>query len=328
MRYHALMDARQFCREDFEDFLSLIANNAAQRAVGHTYLMTSDVAWQFPGCAPKDNIRLWKDHVGLAAYAWFQPPDTLKFDVRSGMKDYREILSEVLEWVEARRTLFPSSYPFHIDLKSMDEWADAIRTPPSHHASSDKRFLTTSVLESDQVRRGLLDRAGFSVTQHFEPILTCDLHEVQIPDTPDFFVVRRVEEHEFERRVTLHSAAWAPAAGFNIDQYLSVRAIDQVFDSDLDIVAVSRDGSFASYTIAWCDPVSQIGSFEPFGTHPDFRGTGVSKAVIGEGFRRLIAKGMRSARIYTAGFNHQAAKLYMSCGFAQVDVNRTMIKEL
>jgi ribosomal protein S18 acetylase RimI-like enzyme len=321
------MDVRQFSRNDFDDLLTLVANNAAERPTGHTYLMTSDVAWQFPGSAPKDNIRLWMDRRGLSAYAWFQPPDTLKFDIRSDIDDYGFVVTEILDWVELRRALFPASYPFFIDLDSMDEWAEAVLNPASY-SSSRHRYITTSALETDDQRIGLLREKGFRSTRHFEPILTCDLSEVQIPHTPEMFTVRCVKDTEFEARVALHSAAWAPASGFNMDQYRKVRAISQVFDPDLDIVAVDSDGTFASYTIAWKDPVSLIGSFEPFGTHPDYRGTGVSRAVIGEGFRRMVVNGMQSARVYTAGFNHQAAKLYESCGFTQVDMNRTLIKRI
>lgn len=321
------MEARRFSRDDFPVFLDFVAGNAARRPVGHTCLMTSDVAWQFPGCAPRENVRLWWDQSSLAAYGWFQPPDELKFDVRSDFGSDAKIFVEILEWAEQRRSLFPPSYPFYIPLESMDEWAEVIRNPLPVPSSED-RYLVTTALESDQERIEILDKSGFGTTKHFEPILTCDLTEVATSHAPDGFTLRHVEEADLERRVALHSAAWAPASGFNMDRYLKVRAITEVFDPDLDIVAVADDGTFASYTIAWQDPLSLIGSFEPFGTHPGYRGTGVSKAVIHEGFRRLVRKGMQHARIYTAGFNHQAAKLYRNCGFVQVDVNRTMIKKL
>jgi GNAT superfamily N-acetyltransferase len=321
------MDAQQFARDDLDDFLMFVSNNAAQRLTGRTYLMTSDVAWQFPGCAPKDNIRLWKDQNGLAAYAWFQPPNDIKFDVRFDIEKITELFSEMLDWAEHRRSEFPSNYPFYIDLDSMDEWADAVRNLESHPTSKDK-YLVTSALETDERRLKLLGAHGFHTTKHFEPILTCDLRNAMIIDIPDSYTIHQVEQSEFEKRVELHSAAWAPASGFNMDQYLRVRNFSPIFDPALDIVAVAEDGAFASYTIAWIDPVSRIGSFEPFGTHPKYRGSGVSRAVIGEGFRRLKAKGMQYARIYTAGFNHQAKRLYESCGFTQIDVNRTILKQL
>ncbi|MGE0623231.1 MAG: GNAT family N-acetyltransferase [Pseudomonadales bacterium] len=316
-----------FSRPDFAAFLNIVAGNAARRAIGHTYLMTSDVAWQMPDCAPNENIRLWWDQSNVAAYAWFQPPDELKFDVRSDLGSDPKILAEILEWAEQRRSAFPPNNPFYIPLDSMDEWVEVIRNPlPA--PSPDDRYLVTTALESDRERIEILEQTGFGTTRHFEPILTCNLAEVETSQAPTGFTLRHVKEGDFEERVALHAAAWAPASGFNMDLYLKVRAITEVFDPDLDIVAVANDGTFASYTIAWIDSLSRIGSFEPFGTHPSYRGTGVSKAVIHEGFRRLLRKGMQHARIYTAGFNHQAAKLYRGCGFEQIDVNRTMIKRL
>jgi ribosomal protein S18 acetylase RimI-like enzyme len=322
-----IMEARQFSRRDFPDLLDLVARNAANRPVGHTYLMTSDVAWQFPDSAPKDNIRLWSQDGVLVAYAWFQPPDEIKFDVRTGSANYADLIGEILAWAQERRVAYPPSHPHYIEFRSMEDWAEAIRNPPPS-PSPCPRYLVTSALETDGPRSDILRENGFAHTLHFEPVLTCDLTSMELPDAPDMFVVRQVEEAEFHARVALHSAAWAPAAGFNMDRYLKVRAITEVFDPELDIVAAADDGRFASYTIAWKDPISLIGSFEPFGTHPDFRGSGASEAVIAEGLRRMIGRGMRHARIYTAGFNHRAARLYQRCGFTQVDVNRTVIKKL
>lgn len=321
------MEARAFAREDFGALLRLIADNAARRPTGHTYFMTSDVAWQFPGCGPKENVRLWWDGPNLVAYAWFQPPDTVVFDAHSERRDYAGQLEEALDWAERRRRTLPPSYPFYVDLNSMEAWAEAVRNPVPE-PSSDHRYLFASALESDQQRMAYLADHGFAATVHFEPILTCDLQSVVVPEPPAAFSVRHVAEADFDARVALHAAAWAPASGFTMERYLAVRAVAEVFDPELDIVAVAQDGTFASYTIAWTDSVSLIGSFEPFGTRPAFRGSGVSQAVIYEGFRRLRDKGMRHARIYTAGFNHPAARLYQSCGFRQVDVSRTMQKRL
>jgi ribosomal protein S18 acetylase RimI-like enzyme len=321
-----MFSSTPFSRDRFDDFLTLVAGNAKARWPNQTYLMTSDVAWQFPGASPKENIRLWYDDSGLAAYLWFQPPGEIKLDIRHGFADYDELLPTMLDWAMHRRTDFDANYPFYIDLNTMEEWANAIRNPQVHPLSGN-RYLVTSAFESDQQRIDLLERSGYRPTKHFEPYLSLEFSALPTPDPPAGIRLRHVTENDLEERVNVHSASWAPASGFNIEQYLKVRAIEQVFDSELDIVAETENGTFASYTIAWQDPVSGVGSFEPFGTRPEFRGSGVSRAVIFEGLRRLALKGMHSARIYTTGFNHQAAALYKSCGFEQVDAKRTYIKE-
>ncbi|MCH8140508.1 MAG: hypothetical protein IH908_02805, partial [Proteobacteria bacterium] len=234
------MHAQSFSRDDFSDLLGLVASNAAARPTGHTYLMTSDVAWQFPGCAPKENIRLWRDRSGLAAYAWFQPPDELKFDIRADLPDSSDLLAEILNWAEIRRDSFEPSYPFYIDLESMDEWAEVILNRPFHPLSGNK-YIVTSALETDTGRLEFLVGNGFRATKHFEPILTLRISELDIPDEmPSEFSFHHVEDADFAERVAVHSAAWAPASGFTMERYLAVRAIEEVFDPDLDIVAEAR----------------------------------------------------------------------------------------
>jgi ribosomal protein S18 acetylase RimI-like enzyme len=89
---------------------------------------------------------------------------------------------------------------------------------------------------------------------------------------------------------------------------------------------VDGRGHFLSSCICWADPESGVGFFEPFGTRPEARGSGVSQMLITAGLRRLQQKGMKYARIYTAGFNQPARRLYESCGFRLQDINRTYLK--
>jgi len=68
------------------------------------------------------------------------------------------------------------------------------------------------------------------------------------------------------------------------------------YTPELDLVAVSADGTFASYCICWLDPVSKIGEFEPVGTRAAYRGKGLGKALMLAGLRRL--KGSWHAHSY------------------------------
>ena len=86
------------------------------------------------------------------------------------------------------------------------------------------------------------------------------------------------------------------------------------YTSELDLVAVSAAGTFASYCICWLDPVNRIGEFEPVGTHSAFRGRGLGKAVMLEGLRRLKAFGMQTAIVCSLGSNEASKKLYESVG--------------
>src|SRR5438477_8374105 len=87
------------------------------------------------------------------------------------------------------------------------------------------------------------------------------------------------------------------------------------YTPELDLVALTADGTFASYCICWLDPVNKIGEFEPVGTRPAFRGKGLGKAVMLEGLRRLKAFGMQTAIVCSLGSNEASKGLYASVGF-------------
>jgi ribosomal protein S18 acetylase RimI-like enzyme len=61
--------------------------------------------------------------------------------------------------------------------------------------------------------------------------------------------------------------------------------------------------------------VNAVGLFEPVGTHPDFQGQGLGKAVMAEGLHRMKAAGMRRAILGFDPTNAAALALYTSMGF-------------
>jgi ribosomal protein S18 acetylase RimI-like enzyme len=136
--------------------------------------------------------------------------------------------------------------------------------------------------------------------------------------------LRHVEAKDFPERIATHRDSWFKSS-YNMDTYLRLRNID-IYDPELDIVAVSEDGTFGSYCIGWIDEQLSVGSFEPVGTRPAFRRQGLGQQVNYEGLRRMKRKGMSNAAIGTAGFNDRAFGLYSTCGFDLVDKNRTFIK--
>ena len=77
----------------------------------------------------------------------------------------------------------------------------------------------------------------------------------------------------------------------------------------------SPDGRGASACTIWFDPVNATGLFEPVGTHPDFQGAGLGKAVMAEGLRRMKAAGMRSAQVGFDPNNAAALALYTAMEF-------------
>jgi mycothiol synthase len=88
-----------------------------------------------------------------------------------------------------------------------------------------------------------------------------------------------------------------------------------VYDGERDLFVRSPDGRGASACTIWFDPVNGVGLFEPVGTHPDFQGKGLGKAVMAEGMRRMKAAGMQRAIVGFDPNNAAALALYTSIGF-------------
>ena len=99
-----------------------------------------------------------------------------------------------------------------------------------------------------------------------------------------------------------------------------------MYDPSLDLVVEAADGVFAACTICWVDPVNRIGVFEPVGVRSAFRRRGLARGLTLEGLRRLRERGMRTAHVATADFNHPARATYESCGFAVIEEEHTYLK--
>ncbi len=315
-----------FSRERLDDLFRLISANAKARWPKATYLLNSDVAWRLPGSAPKENIMLWYDDAGIAAFAWFVPNSPVTFDVRCDIEISQLMLTEVITWLAARTRAFPAMHPWLLSLTSMAEWEQAL-TDNLASTPCDKRHLQVAVLDQDNTRQTFLTDMGFEPTEHFDYFMIRSLDD-PIPDSnlANGFRLRSVEEPDFMQRVATHRDAWFKSV-FSLDQYLRTRSID-VFEPTLDIVAEDTHGHFGAYCIGWVDRELGVGSFEPVGTRPQYRRRGLGQAVNYEGLRRMKAMGMHSAKIGTAGFNDRAFELYRSCGFSLSDKNRTWIKEI
>lgn len=75
-------------------------------------------------------------------------------------------------------------------------------------------------------------------------------------------------------------------------------------------------------------PGPGAGHFEPVGTRPDYRGKGLTRELIREGFRRLADRGMTIAHTETPVFNAPALALYEASGFERVGKRWTFVKRV
>jgi len=199
----------------------------------------------------------------------------------------------------------------------MDEyvaWAEA-----RARAAGVKQIAPFWVLDDDTVMIRLMQARGFVVVQADPPapLFERSLDTLPTIPLPDGFTVQGVrnpDDGRLRARVT-HGAFrshddwdgyWAEYA-----QFIG----SAVYDGARDLFVRSPDGRGASACTIWFDPVNAVGLFEPVGTHPDFQGQGLGKAVMAEGLRRMKAAGMRRAVLGFDPNNLAALALYTSMGF-------------
>lgn len=164
---------------------------------------------------------------------------------------------------------------------------------------------------------GVLSDLGYRITD--DPPLLLNRRALDtIPAAPlshGFQVRALAGEWEYEERVGVHREAFHPSK-VTVDAYRRLRGAPG-YDSGLDLVCVAPDGTFASYCIAWYDPSTGIGEFEPVGARAAYRRMGLTRAVMTEGMRRLGERGATTAIVSCIGSNKASCGLYASLGFRE-----------
>lgn len=147
------------------------------------------------------------------------------------------------------------------------------------------------------------------------------------PELPATMKLRDCVEVDLNERSAAHRDAWSHLAhiglpdaksSFGTEIYARLRAAP-LYDPALDLAVETLDGTIASCCICWVDTNNKLGLFEPVGTRHAFRRQGIACALILYGLLRLRAKGMRTAVIGTASFNHPAEAAYKACGFEIIE---------
>ena len=128
--------------------------------------------------------------------------------------------------------------------------------------------------------------------------------------------VRPVGDDDIEDRAAITHAAFGepgPFADYAAD-YAGFRA-SPAYPHGWDLLLRDADGRAAACCIAWPDPVSRAGTFEPVATHPELHRRGFGRALLLDGLRRFAAAGMTYAIVGVDVDNPGAEALYRSVGF-------------
>jgi len=302
---------------DLHLLIQFAQHATAARWPGSTYMKAGDVVWMLYGSKPGDlNIRLWFDGSGLVAYASFEPPLSVDFDIRPNASPDDLIAGEILRWAEERRRNLARP---------------GKETIPKAYAMLGENTISTKVLDNDQQRIALLQRNGFTRTDRFHVLYSRSLADAPIaqPELGAGLRLRHATDADLDARVDVHRDAWSVwgKSKVTVERYRRLRSAP-LYDPELDVVLEDDAGRFLSYCIGWIDAANGIGHFEPVGCRPDSTGRGYARAVTLEGLRRMQARGLHTALVATESVNQRALVLYPSCGFVEVDRAHYYVKEV
>jgi ribosomal protein S18 acetylase RimI-like enzyme len=194
--------------------------------------------------------------------------------------------------------------------------------------------LGVHVYDGDVVLPSALRKAGF--VPRPKPRVSGMFRQVEGDSAvPAGYAVRAVREDELHARVEVHRAAWKPASlpyvdGRRVDPRAESSFTDAAYEavrgawlyrSDLDLVAVSPDGSLAGCCIAWFDPAIGVAEIEPLGVVPAHRRAGLAVAMCEEVASRVRAAGGHQVFINTDARDEYPAPAaaYRKAGFHTVE---------
>ena len=258
-----------------------------------------DFIWQgFRDDPPSllDHMALWRDAAGkLVAFGWLDGANELAITIHpalTGTKDQANLFARILAWGEERSVAL------------RDE-----TTGP----------LGVIALAEEPEMLALLDQHGFRFSGE-----TCYAYHTQTlegplpaPELPGGYeIVEMTDGADLTERVEIHRDVWAPSK-FTLEGYLRHRAAP-VYRQDLDLVVRAPDGRYASYLIAWFDPISRTGLFEPVGARSEYRRLGLTRALIYETLRRLRALGATRSYVGSIAEEGPAMALYRATGFTTI----------
>lgn len=123
-------------------------------------------------------------------------------------------------------------------------------------------------------------------------------------------------------RLNARTFAAHPEQGAVTATDLAERMAEPWFEAEDFLVARGADGRMLGYDWLKLEPGSDDGEIYVLGVDPGAAGSGLGRALLEAGLRRMLARGRSQASLYVEGDNARAVALYRRAGFvdAAVDV--------
>jgi GNAT superfamily N-acetyltransferase len=216
----------------------------------------------------------------------------------------------------------------YVDREDVNEWVDPAAPDPEaawrelDAAIEDRPDLARSVCENDTAGVARLRAAGYQPMAEGMVGFSFDLIDADLGEHDDR-VRPVVLGDDLRPRASITRAAFRVDRPFDryVEEYQAFTR-SPAYPHGWDLVAWAGPDRAAACTIAWPDPVSLVGNFEPVAAHPDLHRQGYATAVMREGLRRLRDAGMRRAVVYTVLDNDAGIALYRSVGFRDDHIQR------
>lgn len=103
----------------------------------------------------------------------------------------------------------------------------------------------------------------------------------------------------------------------NKEKYISMMKCSS-YNPEFDLVLINNDEKVLSFATIWVDTENSIGVFEPVGTHEDFRGQGLAKAIMTFALNKLKENNIKKAYLKTGHNNCAAQTVYQSLDFKAI----------
>ena len=246
-----------------------------------------------------NDVRIWKKHDGtVCGFALVDLSVWGLFYLVSPNEEGGELDQEILSWACNRASLISQGKSITLRCRRVRE-------------DNSKRI---SALERQEFRRDT-NREGLRMVRPLDVPL-------DRPLIPQGFKIRHLSgRDEIEAYVTLVNSAIPGATSVETHQ----RWIETPeYIPELDLIAVTDDGTFAVFCQSYYDPLDlarstrREGWTDPIGTAPAYRKKGLARAIILEALWRLKGRGIEDAVLGVAGSNKVAQKLYESIGYRAI----------
>jgi ribosomal protein S18 acetylase RimI-like enzyme len=274
--------------------LALVAELVGVAPVASRHLV--DLPWRLAAPAGETgrDVMLWFDEagqiVGFAAWqVWWA---ALDFFARPGPRR-AEVEETIFAWAPARFRELDAERG-----RPLPYWAEA--------------------REDDAGRLALLARHGYTLDDDYAYVLLERPLDGPVPPPalPDGFGIRPLAgEREVAAYAALHRRAFD--SGSMTPEWRARTLRMPQYRRDLDLVAVAPDGRLAGFCVGWLAPDGGVGQIEPLGVDPDYRGLGLSRALLLAFFARLRAADATRAWVETESTRAAALAAYEAVGFRQ-----------